>query len=161
MTVRATRRSLLLGGAGLIALALAGCGSAPDPTPLQISISADKAVNPGEAGEASPIVVRVYELKGIKAFSNASFFDFDDEAKTLGPDLIASREYELVPGQSKDYKVTASSEAAYLGVVASFRDITTAKWRDSIELRKEKKNRFQIYVTSLAVRIEKIKGIFE
>jgi type VI secretion system protein VasD len=159
MTV--TRRPILLGAGSLILLGLAGCGSAPDPTPVNISITADKAVNPGESGEASPVVVRVYELKGIKAFNNATFFDFDDEAKALGGDMISSREYELVPGTSKEYKTEISSEAAYVGVVASFRDIQSAKWRDSIELRKEKKNRFVIYVTSLAVRIQKIKGIFE
>jgi type VI secretion system protein VasD len=156
-----TRRSLGLGAGTVLAAQLAGCGSAAKPTPMNISISVDKAVNPGESGEASPIVVRVYELKGIKAFNNASFFDFDDETKTLGADLISSTEYELIPGATKEYTKKVSSEAAYIGVVASFRDIQTAKWKDTIELRKEKKNRFVIYVTSLAVRIQKIKGIFE
>ncbi len=155
-----TRRSLFFSTGGLLALGLSGCGSAPDPTPLNISINADVAVNPGESGQASPIVVRVYELKSIKAFNNASFFDFDDEAKTLGADLIASNEYELVPGSSKEYTAKVSSEAAYIGVVASFRDIQSAKWKDSIELRKEKKNKFVVYVTGLAVRIQKIQGIF-
>jgi type VI secretion system protein VasD len=156
-----TRRSLFLGAGGSLMLELAGCGSAAKPTPVNISISVDKAVNPGESGEASPVVVRVYELKGIKAFNNASYFDFDDEAKTLGADLISATEYELVPGSSKEYSNKISSEAAYIGVVASFRDIQSAKWKDTYELRKSKKNKLIIYVTSLAVRIQRIKGIFE
>lgn len=159
--MRLTRRSICLGAVSLVVLGLSGCGSAPDPTPINISINADTAVNPGESGQASPIVVRVYELKGIKAFNNASFFDFDKETETLGADLISSREYEMIPGSSQEYNAKISSEAAYVGVVASFRDIQSAKWRDSIELKKEKKNKFVIYVTGLAVRIQKIKGIFE
>jgi type VI secretion system protein VasD len=155
-----TRRAVCLGSASAIVVSLSGCGSAPKPTPVKIAINADAAVNPGENGEPSPVVVRVYELKGIKAFNNASYFDFDKEAEALGPDLIKSSEYELIPGSSKEYKSDISSEAAYVGVVASFRNIQTAQWRDSIELKKSKKNRFIIYITGLSVRIEKVKGIF-
>ena len=155
-----TRRAACLGSASFIVVNLSGCGSPAKPTPVKIAINADAAVNPGENGEPSPVVVRVYELKGIKAFSNASYFDFDKEAETLGGDLIKSSEYELVPGSSKEYKSDISSEATYVGVVASFRNIQTAQWRDSIELKKSKKNRFVIYVTGLAVRIQKISGIF-
>lgn len=155
-----TRRAACLGTGSLMVLGLSACGSAPKPTPVKIAINADAAVNPGENGQASPIVVRVYELKGIKAFSNASYFDFDKEAETLGADLIKSSEYELVPGSSKEYKSEISSEAAYVGVVASFRNIQSAQWRDSIELKKGKKNEFVILVTGLAVRVQKITGIF-
>lgn len=155
-----TRRAACLGTGSLIVVGLTGCGGAPKPTPTKIAINADAAVNPGEDGQASPVVVRVYELKSIKAFNNASYFDFDKEAETLGADLIKSSEYELVPGSSKEYKSDISSEATYVGVVASFRNIQSAQWRDSIELKKSKKNKFIIYVTGLAVRIEKVKGIF-
>ncbi|MCY1669054.1 type VI secretion system lipoprotein TssJ [Rhizobium sp. SL86] len=134
---------------------LAGCSSLPDPTPIDVIINADANINPGETGQPSPVVVRIYELKGIKAFNNASFFDFDDDTKLLGADLISSREYELLPGTERKYDSEISSEAAHIGIVVSFRDIQAAKWRDSIELEKGSKNRFIIYVTSLAVRIQK------
>lgn len=134
---------------------LTACGGLPKPTPVTVTLNADVGVNPGDTGQPSPIVVRIYELKGIKAFNNASFFDFDDETKLLGADLISSREYELTPGTEKKYDAKISSEAAYIGVVASFRDIQSAQWRDSIELRKSKNNRFMVYVTSLSVRIQK------
>jgi type VI secretion system protein VasD len=136
-------------------LLLAGCSSLPDPTPIDVIINADANINPGETGQPSPVVVRIYELKGIKAFNNASFFDFDDDTKLLGADLISSREYELLPGTERKYDSEISSEAAHIGIVVSFRDIQAAKWRDSIELEKGSKNRFIIYVTSLAVRIQK------
>lgn len=134
---------------------LAGCSSLPDPTPIDVIIRADANINPGDTGQPSPVVVRVYELKGIKAFNNASFFDFDDDTKLLGADLISSREYELLPGTERKYDSEISSEAAHIGIIVSFRDIQSAKWRDSIELEKGSTNRFIIYVTSLAVRIQK------
>lgn len=134
---------------------LSACGGVPKPTPVDITISADAAVNPGETKLASPVVIRIYELKSIKAFNNATYFDFDDEAKLLGADLISSREFEMLPGTEKQYDREISSEAAYIGIVASFRDLQSAQWRDSVELKKESQNRFMIYVTSLAVRIQK------
>lgn len=149
------RRSILIGSGLSLMLALAACSGLPKQTPIDITIGADANINPGEAGEPSPVVVRVYELKGIKAFNNASFFDFDDDTKLLGADLISSREYELTPGSEKKYDSKISSEAAYIGVVVSFRNIQSANWRDTIELRKSKRNRLMIYVTSLGVRIQK------
>ncbi|MBO3761681.1 type VI secretion system lipoprotein TssJ [Ciceribacter sp. L1K23] len=150
-----SRRSLLFVAGLSLTGVLAACSGLPKPTPVDVSISADANVNPGDTGEPSPVVVRIYELKGIKAFNNASFFDFDDDAKLLGADLISSREYELTPGSERKYDTKISSEAAYIGVVVSFRNIQSATWRDSIELRKSKQNRFMIYITSLAVRIQK------
>ncbi|WP_105403552.1 type VI secretion system lipoprotein TssJ [Neorhizobium sp. T7_12] len=144
-------------GIALLVLAgvLSACGGVPEPTPAAFTINADAAVNPGETKLASPVVIRIYELKSLKAFNNATYFEFDDEAKLLGADLISSREFEMLPGTEKKYDREISSEAAYIGVVASFRDMQSAQWRDSIELEKGSQNRFTIYVTSLAVRIQK------
>ncbi|MBB3457477.1 type VI secretion system protein VasD [Rhizobium sp. BK313] len=158
MTV--TRRAVFEGLGASALLALAGCGHTPDPTPTSIVLNADPGINPGETGAASPVVVRIYELKGIKAFNNANFFDFDKDTQLLGADLIASREYEMTPGSQQKYQKEISSEAAYIGVVASFRNIQSATWRDSIELHKGSKNRLVVYLTSAAVRIQKASGWF-
>lgn len=155
-----TRRTLFLGLALTVMALGTGCSSTPDPTPVSVMMNADAGINPNENGDPSPIVVRVYELKGVKAFNNASFFDFDDEAKTLGATLVASREYELTPGSDKTYDAKISSEATHLGVVAGFRNIQTAQWQDSVELKQEKKNKFIIYLTSQAVRIQKVEKKF-
>jgi type VI secretion system protein VasD len=151
------RRRNLLGGLAVSLLAT-GCSRLPKPTPVSVLMIADANINPNELGEPSPLVIRVYELKGVKAFNNATYFDFvDDDAKTLGADLIASQEYELTPGEEEDYKREISSEATHLGVVAGFRNIQSATWRTSVELKKSKKNQFAIYITSLAVRIQKMR----
>lgn len=150
-----TRRKLSKAVVVCAAAVAAGCSRLPKPTPVSVLLIADDNINPNEAGEPSPVVVRIYELKGVKAFNNADYFDFvDDDAKTLGADLIASQEYELTPGEEEDYKREISSEATHLAVVAGFRNIQSATWRTSVELKKSKKNKFAIYFTSLAVRIQ-------
>ncbi|MDE1993347.1 MAG: type VI secretion system lipoprotein TssJ [Rhizobiaceae bacterium] len=158
MTV--TRRAVLEGLGASAILVLAGCGHTPDPTPTSIVLNADPGINPGETGTPSPVVVRIYELKGIKAFNNANFFDFDKDTQLLGADLIASREYEMTPGSQQKYQKEISSEAAYIGVVVSFRNIQSATWRDSFELNRGSKNRLAVYLTSAAVRIQKAGGWF-
>ncbi|GGB45919.1 type VI secretion lipoprotein [Roseibium aquae] len=163
--MKLTRRYMCHGLLMLPAAGLIGCSRVPPPTPVEVQLQADENVNPNENGDPAPVVVRVYELKGMSAFNNGEFFDFaDDDTKLLGGDLIGKQEYELTPGQTKEYDRSVSSEATHIGVVAAFRDIQSAQWRDSIELDAEKKNEFVIYVTSLAVRIQKLRrrrlGVF-
>jgi len=161
MLTRRDTIGLLVTGAGGLAV---GCSRLTKPTPLDVVMTADPGINPNEDGEPSPIVVRVYELKGLTAFNNATFFELaDDDVKTLGADLLASQEYELTPGEEKKYDREINGEATHIGVVGGFRDIQNAQWRDSIELTPGKKNEFAIYVTSLSVKVEKLRkrlGIF-
>lgn len=155
ITRRAVFRGLALSGASLAV----ACARGPKQTPIDVMLNADPGINPNDSGNPSPIVVRVYELKGLQAFNNASYFDFvDSDTKTLGADLISTREYELAPGKTQKYDAKISSEAAYIGVVAGFRDIQSAHWRDSIELKKGKKNKFSISLTSLSVKIQAQSG---
>ncbi|MEM5581699.1 MULTISPECIES: type VI secretion system lipoprotein TssJ [unclassified Roseibium] len=153
-------RRTFLGFSGLsLFAALAACSRVPPPTPIKVELQADEFTNPNENGEPSPVVVRVYQLKEVTAFQNAEFFDLaDNDKKVLGGDLIGVQEYEMTPGKSQDYNRDVSSEATHIGVIASFRDIESAQWRDTIELQKEKKNEFVIYLTSLAVRIQKLRN---
>ncbi|WP_269584527.1 type VI secretion system lipoprotein TssJ [Roseibium sp. Sym1] len=157
MTV--TRRNFLeISGVGLLA-GLAACSRVPPPTPIKVQLQADEYTNPNENGDPSPVVVRVYQLKEVTAFQNAEYFDLaDNDKKVLGGDLIGVQEYEMTPGKSQDYNRDVSSEATHIGVIASFRDIENAQWRDSIELKQEKKNEFVIYLTTLAVRIQKLRS---
>jgi type VI secretion system protein VasD len=154
-----TRRNVLeISGAGLLA-GLAACSRVPPPTPIKVQLQADEYTNPNENGDPSPVVVRVYQLKEVTAFQNAEYFDLaDNDKKVLGGDLIGVQEYEMTPGKSQDYNRDVSSEATHIGVVASFRDIENAQWRDTIELKQEKKNEFVIYLTTLAVRIQKLRS---
>jgi type VI secretion system protein VasD len=116
----------------------------PEPPPVNVTIAAPvdakvKAsmllaagadVNPDTNGRASPIVIRVYQLRADAAFGTLEFFAlFDNEKAALGPELITRDEYVLGPADRQTLDVTFASDARFIGVIAAFRDIRKAEWR--------------------------------
>jgi type VI secretion system protein VasD len=124
----------------LAVLAMTGCGKGapppiviappPRPAPAALTIAASADTNPDATGRPSPVVVRVYQLKGDVAFSGAEFFPlFDDDQKVLGAELISRDEYVLAPAERRIVEVAVSDDARFVGAVAAFRDIRNAEWR--------------------------------
>jgi type VI secretion system protein VasD len=116
------------------AIVLASCKTVPikpsSEAKAKVALSATADVNPDASGKPSPVVVRVYQLKGDVAFSGADFFAlFDDEMKVLGPELIAREEYVLTPAEKRTVELTVPKTAKFVGVIAAFRDIRNAQWR--------------------------------
>lgn len=114
-----------------LAAALAGCGSAPaKPVEAKARISASAEVNPNSAGRPSPIHVRIFQLKEDGAFLDADFWALvDKEQETLAASLVQRLEFDLTPGESKDFPLKISPDARVLGVMAEFADYRNAQWR--------------------------------
>ncbi|MDQ0314296.1 type VI secretion system lipoprotein TssJ [Amorphus orientalis] len=164
----ASRRPAALAVLMALSVVLAGCGGGlfkKSPTTLNITMSANAQLNPNVDDEPSPVVVRIYELKSAQSFNQAEFFQlYDDDTKTLGPDLVAKTEYEIAPGTTKKIKKTTPDETAYIAVLAGFRDIDSATWRASAAVTKNKENIVTVTLTSLAVSLsageKKALGVF-
>lgn len=124
--------------AGLTVSLLAACAGAPPPPPpkptiIQASVEAGAAVNPDNKGRASPIVVRVYELRSLAAFNGADFFSlWDREKELLAADMVAKDEFQLRPGEQKKFERNAQPDTKFVAVIAAFRDIERANWRGSV-----------------------------
>jgi len=119
--------AILLAWLGLVGV---GCGGAPKPTVTKATLVVASDANPDSKGRASPIVVRVYQLKEEGAFTSADFFAlFDKEKETLGASIVAREEYNLRPGETRQLEMKIAPEARFVGAVAAFRDIRNAKWR--------------------------------
>lgn len=104
----------------------------PIPNSLTISINATSDMNPDSEGRASPIVFRVYQLAESKAFKEKDFFDlFEDDKEHLAESLIKSNEMELNPNESQVLTLTLDSNTKYIGFLAAYRNIETAKWRET------------------------------
>src|SRR5262249_29406439 len=94
----------------------------------QINVSAD--VNPDSSGRPSPIVVRVFQLRGDAEFNGAEFFAlYNKEKETLGASLITREEYVLQPGEQKLLELQLSRTARIVGSIAAYRNLQTARWR--------------------------------
>lgn len=134
----------------LACLGVGGCGTSPTLVQAQLSASAD--VNPDSNGRASPIVVRVYDLKSTAAFDSADFFSlWDKDQATLGADMTAREEYLLRPGEQRSLQRMPQNGAAYLGVIAAFRDIEHARWRATIAVPPNKTTLLTIKLQTLGV----------
>ena len=121
-------------------LVAVGCAKAPppvtqveppkQPAEARLTISATADANPDASGRPSPVVVRVYQLKGDAAFTDAQFFGlFDEEEQVLGAELISRTEIVLAPSEQRTMDVPVAEEALFVGAVAAFRDIRNAQWR--------------------------------
>lgn len=151
MTGRCIRRAMLLA----TLLAVAACGAAPPkPVPARALIAAAADVNPDASGRASPVVLRIYQLKEAGAFNDADFFAlFEREQATLGAGLLAREEYALQPGEQRELEIEIAPEARFIGAVAAFRDIDNARWR-AVSTAPEKTLRDLLRKSRVAVRVE-------
>ncbi len=123
--------ALLVSAAMLSILAMGGCASKPaKAVPARAEIIVSDDVNPDASGRASPIVVRVFQLRNDGEFASADFFTlYEKERETLGATLVSREEYVLAPGDSRKIELPVNPETRVIGVLAAFRDIRSAQWR--------------------------------
>jgi len=112
-------------------LAMAACASnPPKPADAKMTLVATADVNPDLSGRASPIVVRIYQLKSDAAFKNAEFTAvYGDEQKALAAELISREEFVLAPSERRPLQLKVAPEAKFIGVLGAYRDIRNAQWR--------------------------------
>lgn len=121
----------------VLTLALAACAS-KSPTErveTRTQLLANTDLNPDTGGRPSPVVVRIYQLRGDTEFLNSDFFAlYSNEKSALGANLVARDEFVVNPGERRDVRIGLSNEARYVGALAAYRDITGAHWR-ALQLR--------------------------
>lgn len=117
---------------------LAGCSTLSpysQVTKLNLKLTASDYLNPDLNGRPSPIVVRLFELKHPVAFENADFFSLYERAKdALAPDMVATEELELRPGETVDLKLRLEEGSRYVGVLAAYRDLPGSQWRYTLQI---------------------------
>jgi type VI secretion system protein VasD len=148
-----SRRLILLVAAALLLSACAAKPPKPAPAHAELIVSGD--VNPDASGRASPVVVRVYQLRNDGEFNGADFFSvYEKEKETLGASLVSREEYVLAPGESRKLELPLNAETRFIAVVAAFRDIRTARWR-AISRPPEKKLTDLLRKGGITVRLDK------
>ena len=165
-----TARAVLLLGmvmpalSGCLADAASGVTSAvidklfeTGPATIEANIVAAEDLNPDYDGQASPLVVRMYELKSPTAFNNASFFAlYDSDVAELGDDLKGKEEIELRPGDKLELERELQPETRFVGFIAGYRDIENAAWRAVTEVPEGETTDLKIDFGRLAVKIVEV-----
>lgn len=125
------RGRLLLGCVVAFGVLFAGCASKPPPpVPAHAQLIAGADVNPDSSGRPSPIVVRLFQLRNDGEFAAADFFAvYDKEKETLAGSFISREEYVLSPGENRQFDLPLNPETRFIGVIAAYRDIRSARWR--------------------------------
>ena len=117
---------------------LAGCSSLSpysNVTKVNLKLTGSDQLNPDLNGRPSPIVVRLFELKHPVTFENADFFSLYERAKeSLNPDLVATEELELRPGETVELKLSVEEGSRYVGVLAAYRDLPETEWRYTVQV---------------------------
>jgi type VI secretion system protein VasD len=160
MRVPGTRRLFYgrLAGLALVGLVLAGCASKPVVTPVALTLTAAADVNPDARNRASPLTVRVYALKSPGPFESADFFSlFEKDQATLGAEMVQREEMLLRPGDSKKLSMTLPADAKAIAVLAAYRDLERARWREVRAIEPGKPVALTFTFGSRQIRVETAK----
>ncbi|MDM8215158.1 type VI secretion system lipoprotein TssJ [Desulfovibrio piger] len=129
---------------------LHGCSSSR----VSMEVASLPNVNPDSSGRPSPVIVKMYELRGDMAFRQGDFQTlFMEPMKVLGPELVAVDELLFVPGEARTVEYVPMPETRYVGILAGFRQMERARWRNIVPVNPEKKSliRLELNDTSLTV----------
>ena len=126
-------KALIALSAMLLLTACAALSPFSELSKINLKLSASDQVNPDLNGRPSPIVVRLFELRHPVAFESADFFSlYERAAKSLAPDLVASEELQLRPGEIRELKLSVQSQSRYVGILAAYRDLPETRWRYTV-----------------------------
>jgi len=150
----ASRRRVAALGLAVAGLVLAGCASKPVVTPVSITLVAGADANPDARGRASPLTVRIYALKSPGPFEGADFFSlFEKDQATLGAELVQREEMLLRPGESRKLDLTLPADAKSIAVMAAFRDLDRARWREVVPVTTGKPQTLTVNFGARQIRI--------
>jgi len=140
----------------ILGLAVA-CGGpkVPKPVPIAGQLVADAAVNPDVTGRASPVAVKVYQLRSTGSFESSDFFAlYGNAAAVLGADLVSSTDITVRPGETKRFDEEIDPRTRFVGVVAGFRNLENARWRAIVPVPTEKlaEQRLEVTVKDLTAK---------
>ena len=95
-------------------------------------LRASPSLNITPSGQSLATVVRLYKLRSPNAFLQTPYDVFGDvqrEKQAFGEDLVEVKELRVLPGQAEQVKTKVAREAAYVGIVALFREPAAQRWR--------------------------------
>ncbi|AVO59656.1 type VI secretion system lipoprotein TssJ [Pseudomonas chlororaphis] len=136
-------------------LLLTACASSPpppNPTVVVMHIQAAADLNLSAGGQATPVRVRLYELKSGAVFSRADYFSLvNATSATLSTDLVAQDELLVQPGQQLTLERKLDEQSRLLGLVVSYRELDSAVWRQMVSIPSNETTPLTVSLTARAI----------
>ncbi|MCE8018510.1 type VI secretion system lipoprotein TssJ [Halomonas sp. MCCC 1A11036] len=108
---------------------------------VTVALEGDERLNPDAEDASLSVVVRIYQLSSLTAFSAAAAAElWHDAGAVLGDALISEREVVVLPGGQAMDSAPMAQPTAYVAVAAFFRQIPDERWRlvfDAAAMRKD------------------------
>lgn len=105
----------------------------PTPAPLAfLQVRAAPDANSGSGSKGLTTIVKVYQLRAVGRFQQATYESFLDETaerSALGEDLERSAEVVLLPGQTEDVTEQLSASTTHIGIVALLHSPAPNRWK--------------------------------
>ncbi|WP_394842740.1 type VI secretion system lipoprotein TssJ [Pendulispora brunnea] len=122
-------------GGGQAAAPPAAAPAKCEPQHVTVSVLASPSINTTDEGQARPVVIRVYQLKGDTRLYNASFEQiWHQDKETLAEDLVKMNEVQAYPATRADLKFDRAEGVEYVAAVALFHNPRGKAWYSAFDL---------------------------
>ncbi|NMX39472.1 type VI secretion system lipoprotein TssJ [Pseudomonas veronii] len=122
---------------------------------VELHFHAIAGLNPGANGQASPVRVRIFELKNAATFGRSDYFALADRAQsTLGLDLLDQDEVMVQPGQQLSIQRDLDPSTRQIGLLVGYRELDRAQWRTVLNVPPRQYTEYQISLDVRAVRAD-------
>lgn len=128
-------------------------------TDIQIDFVVDGDINPDELGVASPLFIRLYELKSMKMMKKADFIDmYERDKEVLGSDLVTQHKLKhFKPGESRTEHFVLDKKTQYVSLYAEFLNYKDSRFKliMPVVVNNVWRNKVKIRVTGNQLLLEK------
>lgn len=127
-------------------------------TDLQVDFIIDADINPDELGKASPLFIRMYELKSKKMMKKADFIELYERSKeVLGADMTAMHKLKhFKPGETRTEHFVLSPKTRYVTLYGEFLEYKESKYKLIIPVVAN-----NVFRNSVVIRVSGNELIFE
>lgn len=100
-------------------------------TDLEIVFKVDADINPDELDKASPLFIRMYELKSKKMIKKADFIEiYERDKEVLGADMLATHKLKrFKPGENRTEHFVLDEKTHYVALYAEFLEFKESKYK--------------------------------
>lgn len=133
----------------------------PSDNPLNYSILSSARQNLNRNGQASPVQIRIYQLKNETLFKSVDYLTLlTSDDKALGADQLSKKFHTVFPGEDHvNQQIGLSRKTRYIGVVGAFREHHSQVTTRFIKVNPEIQQFICISIDESGLKLDRIKSM--